>query len=123
MCAVHAVPGCVKITYLNESFDSIEVHWDVPDKPNGVITQYVINYTEPGGITLNVTTSNTSCILQSLEPCTSYNITVAAETKVGVGEVSGCPLSAASAKTIIISENYYHCTQTNSFTHLLLNTL
>src|SRR6218665_2246741 len=113
MCAVHAVPGCVNITHINASNNSIEVHWNAPDKPNGVITQYVINFTTPGGTTYTNTTRNTFCIIPSLPSYTNYTITVAAETKLGVGQVSGCPLSTTLAATKIGSENYHHRTQTS----------
>ena len=86
------------------------MHWNAPDKPNGVITQYVINYTTPGGTTLTNTTNNLFYTIQPLDPFTDYNITVAAETKVGVGPVSECPLSAQSARTATGSENSYHHT-------------
>ena len=56
---------------------------------NGAITGYSVNVTNvENGITVQLFTSSTSLIVDSLEPFTVYAITIAAQTAVGAGPYS-----------------------------------
>ena len=56
---------------------------------NGAITGYFVNVTNvENGITIQRFTSSTAMIVDSLEPFTVYNITIAAQTAVGAGPYS-----------------------------------
>ena len=56
---------------------------------NGAITGYFVNVTNVEiGITVQLFTSSTSLIVDSLEPFTVYAITIAAQTAVGAGPYS-----------------------------------
>ena len=56
---------------------------------NGAITGYSVNVTNvETGITVQLFTSSTSLIVDSLEPFTVYAITIAAQTAVGAGPYS-----------------------------------
>ena len=56
---------------------------------NGAITGYFVNVTNvENGIAVQLFTSSTALIVDSLEPFTVYNITIAAQTAVGAGPYS-----------------------------------
>ena len=56
---------------------------------NGAITGYFVNVTNvESGITIQLFTSSTTLIVDSLEPFTVYTITIAAQTTVGAGPYS-----------------------------------
>ena len=56
---------------------------------NGAITGYFVNVTNvENDITIQLFTSSTTLIVDSLEPFTVYNTTIAAQTAVGAGPYS-----------------------------------
>ena len=71
--------------------NSIHLSWAAPppDTWNGVITHYVINYYSLTNLSssVNLTTNETEALLDDLDPDTTYQFTVAAET-VGLGPSS-----------------------------------
>lgn len=62
--------------------DSIELKWDSPGSPNGVIINYSITWSPDNG---RVDTPLTTYTLNGLFPCTTYTINVRAATSKGYG--------------------------------------
>jgi hypothetical protein len=72
-------------------FTSVHLTWGVPEKPNGVITQYEITYrVSDGSLMTNITGAATAeFTIQSLMPNTTISdISVTAFTNPGRGVVS-----------------------------------
>nr|XP_045618771.1 receptor-type tyrosine-protein phosphatase F-like isoform X2 [Procambarus clarkii] len=89
-------PGEVSSTVLKTLNDSsLHVQWTPPDKPNGVITQYMVKWTKEGDTSQDTVTTptTTSYNITGLAPCTSYSVTVTAATIKGFG-VESVPKSA-----------------------------
>ena len=79
---------------------------------NGAISGYFVNVKNvENGITVQLFTSSTSLIVDSLEPFTVYYVTIAAQTAVGAGPYSIGPsqITMEDGKTIIF------CFSTASF--------
>ena len=74
------------------SSQSVALTWDPPPaaEQNGVIIGYTVNVTEAdsGANFQLVVSANTSYVVSSLQPFTSYNFLIAAATSVGVGPFS-----------------------------------
>ena len=65
--------------------------WDPPpdEEQNGVVINYVINVTEAkSGVNFQLSSTNTSLFVNTLQPFTTYNFLIAAATSVGVGPFS-----------------------------------
>ena len=65
--------------------------WDppLPEEQNGVIINYVINVTEAdSGVSFQLFSTNTTLLVESLFPFTTYNLLIAASTSVGTGPFS-----------------------------------
>ena len=65
--------------------------WDppLPEEQNGIIINYIINVTEAdSGVSFQLFSANTSLLVESLLPFTSYNLLIAASTSVGTGPFS-----------------------------------
>ncbi|KAK3880687.1 hypothetical protein Pcinc_014844 [Petrolisthes cinctipes] len=62
--------------------DSIELQWDSPGNPNGVIINYSIMWSPDNG---TVDTPLTTYTLTDLQPCTVYTVDVMASTSKGYG--------------------------------------
>ena len=72
---------------------------------NGAITGYSVNVTNvENGITVQLFTSSTTLIVNSLEPFTVYAITIAAQTAVGAGpySIALSQITMEDGETIII---------------------
>lgn len=87
------VPGPVKgVSVTPISPESVQVRWQIPDDPNGVISGYDLTYKllsrgQCGGSPereITVTTRDLAYVLQNLVPHSRYRLTVAAKTR-GVG--------------------------------------
>lgn len=73
------------------SFEEVVISWEAPNEAdhNGVITGYLVNVTVVStGQSFTRTSTNTSLILNGLQPFTSYVCRVAARTQVGLGPFS-----------------------------------
>ena len=72
---------------------------------NGIITGYFVNVTNfESDITIQLFTSSTTLIVDSLEPFTVYTITIAAQTAVGAGpySIGLSTITMEDGKTVII---------------------
>ena len=79
---------------------------------NGAISGYFVNVKNvENGITVQLFTSSTSLIVDSLEPFTVYYVTIAAQTTVGAGpySIGLSQITMEDGKTIIF------CFSTASF--------
>ena len=85
-------PGVVSDLRLNGvGIDLINVTWNIPTSPNGIIIMYNIRYRDSnsnGPYNMSNTT-NTHYSIGGLLPNTNYTIGVRAYTSVGPGEWSG----------------------------------
>jgi len=81
-------PDCVNpatISVLDVKNISLTLQWAEPTTPNGVITNYSVQYNDRCDVTssqVNVTTSD-HVTLVGLHPFTEYNVTVTPSTRVG----------------------------------------
>ena len=67
----------------------MDVQWAAPEKMNGILQQYTVTYTGPGGSNTAATdTSATTATLTGLEACTEYTVTVTATNEAGTSEPS-----------------------------------
>lgn len=64
--------------------DTVQVKWNPPAEPNGVISHYLVAW-RMGEQYESSNTSDTVYNLTGLLPCTTYNITVNAATSKGNG--------------------------------------
>ena len=80
----------------------INITWNIPTVPNGVIIIYEIHYRESNNIvTYNiVNTTNTQYNIGGLLPNTNYAISVRAYTSVGPGDWSDIFASTKSGQLI-----------------------
>ena len=72
---------------------------------NGAITGYFVNVTNvESDITIQLFTSSTTLIVDSLEPFTVYTVTIAAQTAVGAGpySIGLSTMTMEDGKTVII---------------------
>ena len=87
----NAVPGPVSdLTALPKS-TSIDLTWNAPQEPNGVIISYEVTYrvTENNLVTTNTTDLSTTFSISPLTPQTTVsNISVSAYTSIGPGEAA-----------------------------------
>ena len=84
-------PGVVSDLQLNGvGTNLINISWNIPTVPNGVIIMYAIRYRESiSNSPYNMTnTTNTQYSIGGLLPYTNYTIGVRAYTSVGPGEWS-----------------------------------
>ncbi|XP_039618112.1 phosphatidylinositol phosphatase PTPRQ [Polypterus senegalus] len=72
------------IKYKNLTASSIELFWEPPDQPNGIITSYDINFQGPAN-SHTFSTANMSHVLFNLIPYTLYNLSISARTRKGSG--------------------------------------
>lgn len=89
---IHVVPGPVVDLSSSLLEMTIELTWNPPSEPNGVITNYQVTYRVNNSrlVTINTTDSNTtSFTITSLTPGTRVsNISVSAYTSAGRGVVA-----------------------------------
>ena len=89
LCVSSTVPGSVHIT-LSAAFLKILFTWTCPERPNGVILQYEVQYwptAQPQIVTtVNTTNLATNYTVSKLETGTEIEFSVRAYTRVGAGE-------------------------------------
>ena len=76
------------IRVLSKSSNHVEIAWDVPDPPNGIILRYRIQLTAEHARGLYERTDTTNFMCTDVEPYTQYQFMVCAETKAGWGDWS-----------------------------------
>ena len=71
-------------------FTSIEITWDPPQIPNGIILSYEVTYTinNSAPVTNGTSDTNAAFIIAALNPDTRVSISVSAYTSVGQGEIA-----------------------------------
>ena len=85
------VPGHVSDLTALPKFTSIDLTWNAPQEPNGVIISYEVTYRVTGSnlVTTNTTDLSTTFSISSLTPQTTVSyISVSAYTSIGPGEAS-----------------------------------
>ena len=90
---------------------AINIVWNPPTIPNGIITVYKIRYRESTSTDLyNITnTTNTQYSIVGLIPNTSYTIGVRAYTSIGPGEwTDGEYTTAQIRKKLYTAHNIYY---------------
>ena len=82
----------------------INITWNIPTVPNGVIIVYEIRYKESNSNSpYNMTnTTNTQYTIAGLLPNTSYTIGVRAYTSVGPGEWSDTQISTNNIRRSLV---------------------
>uniref|UniRef100_A0A8C4FF36 Neural cell adhesion molecule L1 n=1 Tax=Dicentrarchus labrax TaxID=13489 RepID=A0A8C4FF36_DICLA len=84
---VPSAPGSFRIQ--QRHLDSIYVGWDMPPEPNGIITGYSLKYQTGTGEELQVEEfppNVTSFSVRRYDRYTRYRFSVAARTRIGIGE-------------------------------------
>ena len=76
MSGVSAIPGVVHV----------DISWDPPMEPNGVIVNYEVGFTISTGVLNYINTSATQRTLRYLSPNTMITFSVRAYTIIGPGE-------------------------------------
>ena len=80
---------------------SIQVTWDMPSNPNGIITGYKLTVTHSNGTVYIVqVSSGTSYERTNLDPNTLYTVTVAAVTGGGDGESASTSATTDSLRKL-----------------------
>uniref|UniRef100_A0A665W0H0 Ephrin type-A receptor 7 n=1 Tax=Echeneis naucrates TaxID=173247 RepID=A0A665W0H0_ECHNA len=64
---------------------SVQLSWQEPQQPNGVITEYEIKYYEKNRIYSTVRSKSTSATVNNLKPSTAYVFQIRAFTEAGYG--------------------------------------
>ncbi|XP_022645750.1 protein sidekick-like isoform X5 [Varroa destructor] len=90
VCTKQDIPGPVKnMNFENVLDSSLELLWEPPEEPNGIILGYTINYWEEKDITTKLTEKAKSEIrmvfISGLKPLTSYVFEISANTMIGRG--------------------------------------
>ena len=82
----------------------INITWNIPTKPNGVIIMYEIRYRESNsnGPYIMTNTTNTQYSIGGLLPNTNYTIGVRAYTSVGPGEWSDTQISISNIRRSLV---------------------
>ncbi|KAK4315462.1 hypothetical protein Pmani_013377 [Petrolisthes manimaculis] len=83
---VTGIPGGPpeNIIGVSSTTEALTVEWDPPATPNGVITNYLVNWS-PDDPSEPIITTATTYTLTDLEPCTDYTISISAATAKGNG--------------------------------------
>ncbi|CAL9703617.1 unnamed protein product [Knipowitschia caucasica] len=88
-----AAPSAVTIIHqVSRSLSSITLSWSQPDKPNGVILDYELQYYEKSQAEWNSSVSHSqtnTALIRGLRPGTIYVFQVRARTVAGFGRFSG----------------------------------
>ena len=79
MVCLYSDPGQPLLMNYSRSFNITEVEWDRPERPNGIITKYIVKYGDENRPT---PFTNISIVVNE---CYNYSLQVAAFTKVGRG--------------------------------------
>ena len=96
------VPGPVASVYGEPlSPTSIRIGWSPPAHPNGIVTGYRIQYSHVNNgsteSSVDVHATSMNLTLTELSPSTRYRVSVAAQTSIGVGQVTTIELVTDSS--------------------------
>ena len=86
-----AAPGKVGKINATTNESAIQLNWDPPDEPNGIVILYTVTWNEVGTVTDNNgegsdNATSSSYDVTGLKAYTTYNISIAAWTEVGSGD-------------------------------------
>ena len=86
-----AAPGKVGEIYATTNESAIQLKWNPPDKPNGIVILYTVTWNEVGTVTDNDgegsdNATSSSYDVTGLKAYTTYNISIVAWTEVGSGD-------------------------------------
>nr|XP_053655954.1 uncharacterized protein LOC128704839 isoform X2 [Cherax quadricarinatus] len=81
----HPVPGAPVITSIEYSEHLLYITWSPPEEANGVILRYLVDIVSNGHHYTREYVTETEDVISDLPECTSYDITVTAETEPGSG--------------------------------------
>ncbi|XP_069158649.1 phosphatidylinositol phosphatase PTPRQ isoform X4 [Procambarus clarkii] len=86
-----ALPGPPVLKALQVQDTSVTVSWDGPEEENGVITGYLVTYTDQDGNSMNQSANPNeySSTINNLRRCANYLVSVQAETSAGLGDSDG----------------------------------
>lgn len=73
------------LTVVRTTSSTVTLSWSPPEKPNGIIQQYEVTYSN-GTYSDTVNSTSAGVTLRYLKPYTYYNVTVLAYTQHGHGE-------------------------------------
>ncbi|XP_069960493.1 uncharacterized protein [Cherax quadricarinatus] len=79
------VPGAPVITSIEYSEQLLYITWSPPEEANGVILRYLVDIVSNGHHYTREYVTETEDVISDLPECTSYDITVTAETEPGSG--------------------------------------
>ncbi|XP_069960495.1 tyrosine-protein phosphatase Lar-like isoform X1 [Cherax quadricarinatus] len=79
------VPGAPVITSIEYSEHLLYITWSPPEEANGVILRYLVDIVSNGHHYTREYVTETEDVISDLPECTSYDITVTAETEPGSG--------------------------------------
>ncbi|KAK8719377.1 hypothetical protein OTU49_014071, partial [Cherax quadricarinatus] len=79
------VPGAPVITSIEYSEHLLYITWSPPEEGNGVILRYLVDIVSNGHHYTREYVTETEDVISDLPECTSYDITVTAETEPGSG--------------------------------------
>ena len=103
---------------------SMNVSWEIPTEPNGVITSYTVKWCEGDRVMNSIsdpgvrmcanhtdTASSTLFTIPGLDAYTHYNISVFASTEIGPGPPVNryIPTTAGSIKNLLLYMNDIFC--------------
>ena len=82
----------------------INITWNIPTVPNGIIIIYEIHYRESNSIVIynKVNTTNTQYSIGGLLPNTNYAIAVRAYTSAGPGDWSDILFASTNSGQLVI---------------------
>ncbi|XP_045608770.2 phosphatidylinositol phosphatase PTPRQ isoform X1 [Procambarus clarkii] len=85
------IPGPPVLKALQVQDTSVTVSWDGPEEENGVITGYLVTYTDQDGNSMNQSANPNeySSTINNLRRCANYLVSVQAETSAGLGDSDG----------------------------------
>ena len=91
---------------------NIDITWDEPVFPNGIITSYEVNVTRTDDLNDVVYSDNSLPVPDVTEsvmvlPFTNYTVTVAASTSAGQGEAFSIPIESPEAGKVFGIPSHY----------------
>ncbi|XP_071532318.1 phosphatidylinositol phosphatase PTPRQ-like [Panulirus ornatus] len=83
-------PGAPDIENVTPYEGSASVTWSPPEEANGIITEYEVVFEDKDGTYVNTTVDGDvqTTLVEDLEPCESYDVSVKARTEAGWGPFS-----------------------------------
>ena len=102
MCkfCVYTVPGPVSNLSVVPGVAEVDISWNPPSEPNGIIVNYEVGLFFNGELK-NINTSDTQYTLRDVSPGLPVSITVRAYTVIGPGNISVATASTMAVRKCI----------------------